>query len=134
VRGAKVARGEPRALNGDEYGRLLRMPDLRTIAGKRDLALLHLLGTAGLRRAEACALLIAEVDERTRSDEPRLPRDQGLDGLVGDRALRQARQTAATSHSNTTHSTPSPPGFAPAPPVRTSSCSSRYRAAASTAR
>ena len=74
VRGTKVARGEPRALSADDYARLLRMPDLRTIAGKRDLALLHLLGTAGLRRAEACALLTADVDERTRAEDPRLQR------------------------------------------------------------
>jgi site-specific recombinase XerC len=46
VRGAKVARGEPRALATDEYARLLRMSDQRTTAGKRDLALLHLLATA----------------------------------------------------------------------------------------
>jgi site-specific recombinase XerD len=50
------------------------MPDLRTIVGKPDLALLHLLGTAGLRRAQACALLIADIDERTHSEDPRLRR------------------------------------------------------------
>ena len=72
VRGAKVARGEPRALSSEEYARLLRMPDRRTTAGKRDLALLHLLGTAGLRRAEACAVLVGDVDERRRADDPRL--------------------------------------------------------------
>jgi hypothetical protein len=33
LRGAKVARGEPRALSTDDYARLLRMPDLRTTAG-----------------------------------------------------------------------------------------------------
>jgi site-specific recombinase XerD len=53
VRSARVARGEPRALTHDEYARLLRMPDGRTRHGKRELALLHLLGSAGLRRAEA---------------------------------------------------------------------------------
>ncbi len=74
VRGAKVARGEPRALSGEDYARLLRMPDLRTIAGKRDLALLHLLGTAGLRRAEAAALLVVDVDEHPRADDARLRR------------------------------------------------------------
>ena len=74
VRGAKVARGEPRALSAGQYDRLLRMPDLRTTAGKRDLALLHLLGTVGLRRAEAAALLVIDVDEHPRADDPRLRR------------------------------------------------------------
>jgi integrase/recombinase XerD len=77
VRGAKVARGEPRALSAEQYARLLRMPDLRTTAGKRDLALLHLLGTAGLRRAEASALLVADVDEHPRADDARLRRAFG---------------------------------------------------------
>ena len=74
VRGAKVARGEPRALSAEQYARLLRMPDRRTIAGNRDLALLHLLGTAGLRRAEAAAVLIVDVDEHPRADDARLRR------------------------------------------------------------
>lgn len=74
VRGAKVARGEPRALTGEQYRRLLRMPDRRTTAGKRDLALLHLLGTAGLRRAEACAVRIEDIDERRRASDARLRR------------------------------------------------------------
>jgi integrase/recombinase XerD len=74
VRGAKVARGEPRALTAEEYARLLRMPDRRTTAGKRDLALLHLLGTAGLRRAETCVLLVGDVDERRRAGDGRLRR------------------------------------------------------------
>jgi integrase len=36
--------------------------------------LLHLLGTTGLRRAEAGALLIADVDEHPRSEDARLRR------------------------------------------------------------
>ena len=72
VRSARVARGEPRALTHDEFARLLRMPDRRTRQGKRDLALLHLLGSAGLRRAEAANLLVADVDERRRAADPRL--------------------------------------------------------------
>ncbi len=72
VRSARVARGEPRALDQDEWPRLLRMPDRRTRQGKRDLALLHLLGSAGLRRAEASNLLVGDVDERRRSSDPRL--------------------------------------------------------------
>jgi len=74
VRGSRVAPGEPRALTIEQYERLLRMPDQRTTLGKRDLALLHLLGTAGLRRAEACALLIDDVDERQRANDGRLRR------------------------------------------------------------
>lgn len=69
VRSARVGRGEPRALTHDEWTRLLRMPDRRTRQGKRDLALLHLLGSAGLRRAEATAVLVADVDERRRASE-----------------------------------------------------------------
>jgi site-specific recombinase XerD len=72
VRSARVARGEPRALDHDEWQRLLRMPDRCARQGKRDLALLHLLGSAGLRRAEASALLVGDVDERRRSSDPRL--------------------------------------------------------------
>ena len=74
VRGQRVARGEPRALSAQQYACLLRMPDQRSTAGKRDLALLHLLGTAGLRRAEACALLLTDVDERRRASDGRLRR------------------------------------------------------------
>jgi site-specific recombinase XerD len=48
------------------------MPDRRTRQGKRDLALLHLLGSAGLRRAEAARLLVTDVDERRRASDPRL--------------------------------------------------------------
>ena len=48
------------------------MPDGRTRQGKRDLALLHLLGSAGLRRGEAANLLITDVDERKRASDPRL--------------------------------------------------------------
>ena len=72
VRSPSVARGEPRALSHDEWARLLRMPDRRTRQGKRDLALLHLLGSAGLRRAEAANLLVGDVDERRRASDPRL--------------------------------------------------------------
>lgn len=72
VRSASVARGGPRALSHDEWTRLLRMPDRRTRQGKRDLALLHLLGSAGLRRSEAAALLVGDIDERRRAGDLRL--------------------------------------------------------------
>jgi integrase len=72
VRSASVARGEPRALSHEEFARLLKMPDRRTRQGKRDLALLHLLGSAGLRRSEAAALVLGDGDERRRAADPRL--------------------------------------------------------------
>lgn len=72
VRGARVARGQPRALTAEQWQRLLLMPDRRTRQGKRDLALLHLLGSVGLRRAEAANLLVADVDERRRAGDGRL--------------------------------------------------------------
>jgi site-specific recombinase XerD len=72
VRSQTVARGRPRALSGDEYARLLGMPDRRSMRGKRDLALLYLLGTAGLRRSEVCALELSDIDRRRRSGDGRL--------------------------------------------------------------
>ena len=73
VRSARVARGEPLALDHDEWAWLLRMPHRRSRQGKRDLALLHLLGSAGLRRAEPpTSWSVGDVDERRRSSDPRL--------------------------------------------------------------
>jgi site-specific recombinase XerD len=74
VRSQTVARGRPRALSKDEYARLLRMPDRRSARGQRDLALLYLLGTAGLRRSEVCALELCDIDRFGRSGDGRLSR------------------------------------------------------------
>jgi site-specific recombinase XerD len=48
------------------------MPDRRSRQDKRDLTLLHLLGSAGLRGAEAAAVLVGDVEDRRRSSDPRL--------------------------------------------------------------
>jgi hypothetical protein len=72
VRSARVARGEPRALTADQYARLLRTPDRLTRQGTRDVALLDLLGSAGLRRAEASAVLLGDIDRHPRSPDGRL--------------------------------------------------------------
>jgi integrase len=68
---ASVARGEPRAVTRRVRATAedARPPYPR---GKRDLALLHLLGSAGLRRSEAAAPVLADVDERRRAADPRL--------------------------------------------------------------
>jgi len=60
------------ALSHEEFARLLKVPDRRTRQGKRDLALLHLLGSAGLRRSAAAALELGDGDERLRAADPRL--------------------------------------------------------------
>ena len=44
--------GPPETLTDADYGNLLRVPDRRTISGKRDYALLRVLGDCGLRSAE----------------------------------------------------------------------------------
>ena len=107
------------------------MPDLRTTAGKRDVALLHLLGSAGLRRGEAAALLVADVDEHPRADDPRLRRAiarstpwwvtvrRGKRGRRRRVPLEQAALDALTSL-----------GSRPTRPARTTSCSSRCPAPA----
>jgi integrase len=55
VDGVRVPRhepGPPETLTDTDYGNLLRVPDRRAIAGKRDYALLRVLGDCGLRSAE----------------------------------------------------------------------------------
>ncbi len=55
VSGVRVPRhepGPPETLTDTDYVNLLRVPDRRTIAGKRDYALLRVLGDCGLRSAE----------------------------------------------------------------------------------
>jgi integrase len=75
--------------------RLLRMPDRRTTRGKRDLALLHLLGSVGLRRAEAADLLMSDVDERRRSPAPGRSRGRRAGGLTVRYGKRRGAARAA---------------------------------------
>ncbi len=44
--------GPPETITDSDYANLLRVPDRRTLAGKRDHALLRALGDCGLRSAE----------------------------------------------------------------------------------
>jgi integrase len=58
-------------------------------AGQARPPLLHLLGSTRLRRSEACALMLADIDERRRGPGPTTgERDHGLDVVVGERPLR----------------------------------------------
>lgn len=70
VRANAVGRRAPRALTRAELGRLLAMPDRRTRRGRRDVAIMLLLGQAGLRRAEVCALRYEDLEELRRHSAP----------------------------------------------------------------
>jgi integrase len=51
-------------LTPDQAERLLRLPDLSTLKGKRDQALLALLVGCGLRRSELAALTVEHIQQR----------------------------------------------------------------------
>lgn len=48
-------------LTEDEISAILRVPDRRTLKGKRDYAMLLLMFSTGLRKAEVCSLRVAHV-------------------------------------------------------------------------
>ncbi len=48
-------------LTEDEISAILRVPDRRTLKGKRDYAILLLMFSTGLRKAEVCSLRVADV-------------------------------------------------------------------------
>ena len=59
--------GPPETLTDADYGNVLRVLDRRTIAGKRDYALLRVLGDCGLRSAELRGLRARDL-RRPRSN------------------------------------------------------------------
>ena len=59
--------GPPETLTAVQYGNLIRAPDKRALVGKRDHALLRLLGDCGLRNAELRSLT-ARAIRRPRSN------------------------------------------------------------------
>jgi integrase len=70
VQGVGVPRhepGPPETLTDTDYANLLRVPDRRTLAGKRDYALLRVLGDCGLRSAELRGLRARDL-RRPRSN------------------------------------------------------------------
>ncbi len=70
IEGVRVPRhepGPPETLTDTDYANLLRVPDRRTLAGKRDYALLRVLGDCGLRSAELRGLRARDL-RRPRSN------------------------------------------------------------------
>jgi integrase len=65
--------GPPETLTDSDYANLLRVPDRRTTAGKRDYALLRVLGDCGLRSAELRGLRARDLRRpRTNARHHRL--------------------------------------------------------------
>ena len=70
IEGVRVPRhepGPPETLTDTDYANLVRVPDRRTLAGKRDYALLRVLGDCGLRSAELRGLRARDL-RRPRSN------------------------------------------------------------------
>lgn len=62
----KVERRLPHLLNESEVARLIETPDVETVIGLRDRALLEVLYATGLRHGEACRLNLYDADLRAR--------------------------------------------------------------------
>jgi len=67
VRVPRYEPGPPETLTDTDYANLLRVPDRRALAGKRDYALLRVLGDCGLRSAELRGLRAQDL-RRPRSN------------------------------------------------------------------
>ena len=67
VRTPRHEPGPPETLTDADYANLLRVPDRRRVAGKRDCALLRVLGDCGLRSAELRGLRAQDL-RRPRSN------------------------------------------------------------------
>jgi integrase/recombinase XerD len=58
----RLGRRLPRALSRDDVLRIVEKPDVATLRGARDAAMLHLLYASGLRVSELCSLKVADLD------------------------------------------------------------------------
>ena len=59
---------EPEFLTEDEVELILKIPDRRTLQGKRDYAILLTLLSSGLRKSELCRLTVADI--KTYRNQP----------------------------------------------------------------
>jgi len=102
VRPPRHRPGPPEAITERQWANLLRVPDLRTRAGRRDHAVLRVLGDLGLRGGELRALAGRHL-RRPRSDSPRrrllVPGKGGAERqLAMPRACQQAVESWLLVH------------------------------------
>jgi integrase/recombinase XerD len=71
VKSVKTQRSLPKPMSRHEYEAILRTPDTRSAPGRRDVVIMLLMGDAGLRRSEVCALTLADLDAYQRHPDPR---------------------------------------------------------------
>lgn len=67
VQAPKMDRRLPTVLNTAEAGNLMELPDRETPQGVRDAAILEILYSTGIRRAELCGLSLPDVDLHRRT-------------------------------------------------------------------
>ncbi len=72
VKGPSRSQPQPKALKMSEYEKLLAVPDKKTLHGKRDIAILRLMGDGGLRRSEVAGLGFQDIEEVARAKDPEL--------------------------------------------------------------
>jgi len=59
--GMPMNKRETEFLTPDEAGAMLRVPDRRTVQGKRDFAVLMTMFTTGVRKAELCGVKVGDI-------------------------------------------------------------------------
>lgn len=67
VQTPKLERRLPTVLDADEARTLMELPDRQAPGGTRDAAILELLYSTGIRRAELCGLAVGDVDMSART-------------------------------------------------------------------
>ena len=88
IRGPRRARKLPKFLTGGEIGKLLAAPQAKQPGGLRDLAILELMYSAGVRVAELVGLDDADLDLRGGSVRVRGKGRRERLGIVGSHARR----------------------------------------------
>ncbi len=123
IDGVRVPRhqpGPPETLTDTDYANLLRVPHGRTVGGKRDYALLRVLGDCGLRSAELRGLRAAStsVARAVASEKSPSPRPSSRPSRPGSRLIRShaasgcstsSRCSCASAATATKSPSPSPP-------------------------